>query len=95
MLYQQYHSSTVFFTRFWQLDQTVAIQYFERLYNGSQMSINPIVDIAQAVQGLDALLGSRPIVLALDVAAVASKRELINLEQVRHRQHNHRLESSY
>jgi hypothetical protein len=49
LLYEQYPNHTVVFTRLWQLDQGLFLSYFDRLYSASEMSINAIVDIAQAV----------------------------------------------
>lgn len=45
------------------------------------MNITRILDVAQDLKILDSLLEVRPFVFALDVAALASRREYLNLDK--------------
>lgn len=50
-------------------------------YAESEINVSRILDVAQDLKILDRVLELRPFFLALDLAAVASRREFLNLEK--------------
>ncbi|KAF8502451.1 Not1-domain-containing protein [Gautieria morchelliformis] len=69
------------FMRIWQIDPTYLTHSFRDYYNESPLNITRILDVAQDLKILDALLDVRPFTFALDVAALASRREYLNLDK--------------
>lgn len=83
--------------RIWQIDPSYLTHSFRDYYNESPLNITRILDVAQDLkviasslldsiilitgQILDALLDVRPFTFALDVAALASRREYLNLDK--------------
>ncbi|KAF8510218.1 Not1-domain-containing protein [Hysterangium stoloniferum] len=69
------------FMRIWQIDPSYLTHSFRDYYNDSPLNITRILDVAQDLKILDALLDVRPFTFALDVAALASRREYLNLDK--------------
>ncbi|GJJ12464.1 hypothetical protein Clacol_006706 [Clathrus columnatus] len=69
------------FMRIWQIDPIYLTHSFRDYYNESPLNITRILDVAQDLKILDALLEVRPFTFALDVAALASRREYLNLDK--------------
>ncbi|KZT44176.1 Not1-domain-containing protein [Sistotremastrum suecicum HHB10207 ss-3] len=69
------------FMRIWQIDPTYLTTAFTDFYHDNQLNITRILDIAQDLKILDTLLAVRPFTFALDVAALASRREYLNLDK--------------
>ncbi|KZV94078.1 Not1-domain-containing protein [Exidia glandulosa HHB12029] len=69
------------FMRIWQIDPTYLTTAFRDFYAENPLNITRILDVAQDLKILDALLDVRPFIFALDVAALASRREYLNLDK--------------
>ncbi|EMD38674.1 hypothetical protein CERSUDRAFT_82953 [Gelatoporia subvermispora B] len=69
------------FMRIWQIEPTYLTTAFRDFYDESPLNITRILDVAQDLKILDALLDVRPFTFALDVAALASRREYLNLDK--------------
>ncbi|KAG8755159.1 hypothetical protein FRC14_004305 [Serendipita sp. 396] len=69
------------FMRIWQIDQQYLLTAFRDHYNDNPINITRILDVAQDLKILEALLEVQPFAFALDVAALASRREYLNLDK--------------
>ncbi|KAF8636597.1 hypothetical protein AX17_003407 [Amanita inopinata Kibby_2008] len=69
------------FMRIWQIEPEYLTDAFRKFYEDNPLNITRILDVAQDLKILDALLEVRPFVFALDVAALASRREYLNLDK--------------
>ncbi|KAF8644127.1 hypothetical protein AX16_008656 [Volvariella volvacea WC 439] len=69
------------FMRMWQIDPSLLTNAFREFYDENQLNITRILDVAQDLKILEALLEVRPFGFALDVAALASRREYLNLDK--------------
>ncbi|GJN94550.1 hypothetical protein Rhopal_007633-T1 [Rhodotorula paludigena] len=69
------------FFRLYQVDRQFLFAALRDFYAESEMNVTRIVDIAQDLKALDRVLKLRPFVLALDLAALASRREYLNLDK--------------
>ncbi|KAI0928230.1 hypothetical protein AcW2_004306 [Taiwanofungus camphoratus] len=69
------------FMRIWQIQPTYLTTAFRDFYEESPLNITRILDVAQDLKILDSLLEVRPFTFALDVAALASRREYLNLDK--------------
>ncbi|KAL6309158.1 Not1-domain-containing protein [Sparassis latifolia] len=69
------------FMRIWQIEPTYLTNAFRDFYEESPLNITRILDVAQDLKILDSLLEVRPFTFALDVAALASRREYLNLDK--------------
>ncbi|GAA5963421.1 hypothetical protein JCM21900_000443, partial [Sporobolomyces salmonicolor] len=70
------------FLRLYQLDRPFLFAALRDFYTDSEMNVTRIVDIAQDLKALDEVLEVlRPFRLALDLAALASRREYLNLDK--------------
>ncbi|KAH8102882.1 Not1-domain-containing protein [Cristinia sonorae] len=69
------------FMRIWQIEPTYLTNAFRDFYDESPLNITRILDVAQDLKILDSLLEVRPFTFALDVAALASRREYLNLDK--------------
>ncbi|KAF9807170.1 hypothetical protein IEO21_08347 [Rhodonia placenta] len=69
------------FMRIWQIEPSYLTNAFRGFYEESPLNITRILDVAQDLKILDALLEVRPFTFALDVAALASRREYLNLDK--------------
>lgn len=75
-------SHQLVFLRLHQLDRQFLYAALRDFYAESEMNVTRIVDIAQDLKALDEVLDSlRPFELALDMAALASRREYLNLDK--------------
>ncbi|KAJ4488321.1 Not1-domain-containing protein [Lentinula aciculospora] len=69
------------FMRIWQIQPTYLTDAFRDFYEENPLNITRILDVAQDLKILEALLEVRPFIFALDVAALASRREYLNLDK--------------
>ncbi|GAB1523027.1 CCR4-NOT core subunit cdc39 [Rhizoctonia solani] len=69
------------FMRIWQIEPTYLTKAFGEYYADNALNITRILDVAQDLKILDSLLDVRPFEFALDVAALASRREYLNLDK--------------
>ncbi|KAI0306727.1 Not1-domain-containing protein [Multifurca ochricompacta] len=69
------------FMRIWQIRPAYLTNAFAAFYKESPLNITRILDVAQDLKILDALLDVKPFDFALDVAALASRREYLNLDK--------------
>ncbi|KAF9475663.1 Not1-domain-containing protein [Pholiota conissans] len=69
------------FMRIWQIDPSYLTTAFREFYEENPLNITRILDVAQDLKILDALLEDRPSTFTLDVAALASRREYLNLDK--------------
>ncbi|KAI0822634.1 Not1-domain-containing protein [Trametes gibbosa] len=69
------------FMRIWQIEPAYLTNAFRDFYEESPLNITRILDVAQDLKILDSLLEVRPFTFALDVAALASRREYLNLDK--------------
>ncbi|KAF9036996.1 Not1-domain-containing protein [Hymenopellis radicata] len=69
------------FMRIWQIEPTYLTNAFRDFYTENPLNITRILDVAQDLKILEALLEVRPFAFALDVAALASRREYLNLDK--------------
>lgn len=69
------------FMRIWQIEPTYLTTALREFYDENPMNITRILDVAQDLKILDSLLDVRPFTFALDVAALASRREYLNLDK--------------
>ncbi|KAF8197388.1 Not1-domain-containing protein [Pholiota molesta] len=69
------------FMRIWQIDPSYLTTAFRDFYEENPLNITRILDVAQDLKILDALLEVQPFTFALDVAALASRREYLNLDK--------------
>ncbi|KAG6897848.1 hypothetical protein C0992_010336 [Termitomyces sp. T32_za158] len=69
------------FMRMWQIKPSCLTTAFREFYEENPLNITRILDVAQDLKILEALLEVRPFVFALDVAALASRREYLNLDK--------------
>ncbi|CAG8526473.1 8493_t:CDS:10 [Ambispora leptoticha] len=74
-------SSTLVLTRLWQVNPTLFIEGCLDLYKKDAMHISRILDIAQDLKILPQLLQVQQFVFTIDLAALASRREYLNLEK--------------
>ncbi|KAG8693678.1 hypothetical protein FRC09_010361, partial [Ceratobasidium sp. 395] len=69
------------FMRIWQIEPNYLTKAFGEYYADNALNITRILDVAQDLKILDSLLDVRPFDFALDVAALASRREYLNLDK--------------
>lgn len=69
------------FMRIWQIDAQYLLTAFRDHYSDNPINITRILDVAQDLKILEALLEVQPFAFALDVAALASRREYLNLDK--------------
>lgn len=69
------------FMRIWQIDPQYLLTAFRDHYSDNPINITRILDVAQDLKILEALLEVQPFAFALDVAALASRREYLNLDK--------------
>ncbi|KAF9244222.1 Not1-domain-containing protein [Melanogaster broomeanus] len=69
------------FMRLWQIEPTYLLDAFRDFYDENPPNITRILDVAQDLKILENLLEVRPFTFALDVAALASRREYLNLDK--------------
>ncbi|KAJ7582498.1 Not1-domain-containing protein [Mycena floridula] len=69
------------FMRIWQIKPKYLTDAFRDFYQEDPLNITRILDVAQDLKILESLLDVRPFGFALDVAALASRREYLNLDK--------------
>ncbi|KAI0698481.1 Not1-domain-containing protein [Cytidiella melzeri] len=69
------------FMRIWQIEPQYLLTAFREFYTESSLNITRILDVAQDLKILDQLLEMQPYAFALDVAALSSRREYLNLDK--------------
>ncbi|KLO12020.1 Not1-domain-containing protein [Schizopora paradoxa] len=69
------------FMRIWQIEPPYLTNALRDFYEKNPMNITRILDVAQDLKILEPLLEVRPFIFALDVAALASRREYLNLDK--------------
>lgn len=74
-------SHQLVFMRIWQVDRNYLLTTFRNFYAENPMNVTRLLDVAQDLKILDSLLDVRPFYFALDVAALASRREYLNLDK--------------
>ncbi|KZT56511.1 Not1-domain-containing protein [Calocera cornea HHB12733] len=67
--------------RVFQTDEAYFMSSLRDFYQASEPNVTRILDIAQDLKILDRLLAIQPFPFALDLAALASRREYLNLEK--------------
>ena len=72
-------SHQLVFYRLWQIDHNLVLASFRESYLDNELNIGRIVDVAQDLLILQEVLELRPFQLALDAAALASRREFLEL----------------
>jgi CCR4-NOT transcription complex subunit 1 len=81
MFLQGHPNHQLVFMRIWQVQPSYLTNAFRDFYGKNPMHITRILDVAQDLKILDALLDVRPFTFGLDVASLASRREYLNLEK--------------
>ncbi|KAK0539323.1 CCR4-NOT core subunit cdc39 [Tilletia horrida] len=81
MFLANHPSHQLVFFRIWQANQDYLLQAFRDYYAENPANVNRLLDVAQDLKILDALLKIQPSHLALDIAALASRREYLNLDK--------------
>lgn len=69
------------FYRLWQVDPEFLCRKFVEYHTKDSLNIGRILDIAQDLRILDQLLNLQPYAFAVDLAALASRRECLNIEK--------------
>jgi CCR4-NOT transcription complex subunit 1 len=67
--------------RIWHIEPTNLTTALREFYDEYPMNITRILDVAQDWKILESLLEARPFVFALDIAALAPRREYLNLDK--------------
>lgn len=69
------------FMRIWQVQPSYMMNAFRDYYAAKHLNITRILDVAQDLKILDALLDVQPFTFGLDVASLASRREYLKLDK--------------
>ncbi len=80
MFMSPHNSSLLVFHRIWNTQREYLLNAFRNFYLENQLNLTRIVDVAQSLGIVDDLVETRPFAFALDVAALASRREAIDLD---------------
>lgn len=67
--------------RVWELNPSLIMSGFLLMYLSDNTSLSRILDVAQDFKGLPQILDSKPFTFTIDLAALASRREYLNLEK--------------
>ncbi|KAJ3175056.1 hypothetical protein HDU87_006452 [Geranomyces variabilis] len=67
--------------RLWQLNQNLSISGLLHLYTKDPASLSRILDVAQEMRALSQILETKPYSFSIDLAALASRRDYLNLEK--------------
>lgn len=73
-------ASQLVFQRIFQIDRVFLAATLHDYYGESEMNVSRILDVAQELKIVDVMLEGRPFSLALDLAALASRREILSLD---------------
>ncbi|KAI8922013.1 CCR4-Not complex component, Not1-domain-containing protein [Powellomyces hirtus] len=74
-------NSTFVLPRLWQLNQNLSISGLLHLYTKDPSSLSRILDVAQEMRALSQILETKPLSFSIDLAALASRRDYLNLEK--------------
>lgn len=74
-------NSSVVLSRLWQVRQDVVLQGLVDLYFRDRSNITRVLDVCQELKELTTVLNSTPHYFAIDLAALASRREYLNIEK--------------
>ncbi|TIC11800.1 Not1-domain-containing protein [Wallemia mellicola] len=74
-------SHQLVFLRLWQIDRNFLLGAFKQFYQDNNMNVTRILDVAQDLKILDQVLEIKPVTFAFDLAALASRREYLNMEK--------------
>lgn len=80
MFMTPHNSSLLVFYRILHTQRDYLLNAFRNFYLENQLNLTRIVDVAQSLDMVDDLVEARPFAFALDVAALASRREAIDLD---------------
>ncbi|KAH8917964.1 Not1-domain-containing protein, partial [Atractiella rhizophila] len=72
-------SHQLVFLRIWQTDREFLTNALRDFYGDSELNVTRVLDVAHDLKILDHVLSLEPYKMALDVASLASRRELLNL----------------
>ena len=76
------HSSAIFvLIRVWALNPTLVISAMVNYYRQESNCLSRLLDIAQELKGLSAILEEKVYPFTIDMAALAARREYLNLEK--------------
>ena len=67
--------------KLWDVAPNILIAGLVRVYSADVYSLSRILDIAQELKALPQILESKPYFFAMDLAALASRRDFLNLEK--------------
>ncbi|GAA5991806.1 hypothetical protein JCM11641_001763 [Rhodosporidiobolus odoratus] len=74
-------SHQLVFLRLLQIDRAFLLAALSDYYTEDETNVTRILDVAQDLKALDDVLSLRPYALTLDLAALASQREYLNLQK--------------
>eukprot|EP00698_Gefionella_okellyi_P006187 TRINITY_DN15601_c0_g1_i1.p1 TRINITY_DN15601_c0_g1~~TRINITY_DN15601_c0_g1_i1.p1 ORF type:complete len:1583 (-),score=323.11 TRINITY_DN15601_c0_g1_i1:34-4782(-) len=74
-------SSTAVIARLWRVNPAVVARAMVGSYNSDPSCLPRLLDIAQDLNALSQILELRPFIFAVDLAALAGRREYLNLEK--------------
>ncbi|KAJ3024175.1 hypothetical protein HKX48_005578 [Thoreauomyces humboldtii] len=74
-------NSTFVLPRLWQLNQNLSISGLLHMYTKDPSSLSRILDVAQEMRALSQILETKPFSFSIDLAALASRRDYLNLEK--------------
>ncbi|TPX41510.1 hypothetical protein SeLEV6574_g06049 [Synchytrium endobioticum] len=76
------HSNSVFvLSKLWQVSDSSVITGLQRMYVADPTTLSRILDVAQDIKALPQILESKPYSFSIDLAALASRRDYLNLEK--------------
>ncbi|KNC97024.1 CCR4-NOT core subunit CDC39 [Spizellomyces punctatus DAOM BR117] len=82
MLFLTGHPNSGFvLPRLWQVNQSLSTSGLLHLYAKDPSSLSRILDVAQEMRALSQILEIKPFSFAIDLAALASRRDYLNLEK--------------
>ncbi|KAJ3299964.1 hypothetical protein HK104_005661 [Borealophlyctis nickersoniae] len=82
MLFLTGHQNSNFvLPKLWQTNQSLAVSGLLHLYSRDPSSLSRILDVAQEMKALSQILETKPFSFSIDLAALASRRDYLNLEK--------------
>ncbi|KAI8897671.1 CCR4-Not complex component, Not1-domain-containing protein [Globomyces pollinis-pini] len=73
--------SIIVLTKVWEISPSVVLAGLVLLYHTDSNSITRILDIAQELKALEKMLDTKNFLFSIDLAALASRRDYLNLEK--------------
>ncbi|KAJ3339474.1 hypothetical protein HDU93_008188 [Gonapodya sp. JEL0774] len=74
-------SSSLVIPKIWTINSTWIVSGLVELYRKDQGVLSRILDVSQEVKGLPTILEAKPFSFTIDLAALASRRDFLNLEK--------------